>query len=333
MHMAEIKASLIDDLAVTGIKVAVVSVDCLLDIKEDLERVAASGEINLNSNRNIPQYQYRYDKIIRGCKYDYCVDNTLKGAKSILIFAVPIPVHHVEFTLDKHVVDVRIPSDYMQREAFKKLEYHLRRTLKEHGYSVKKAKLPLKLLAVRSGLAEYGRNNLVYVEGFGSRLCLVAFYTDCSLPTDIWREPVRMTLCNSCKNCLKNCPTQAIIENRKTIKAERCIVLYNELQDELPEWIPKDAHNSLIGCIRCEEKCPVNLKYKSHDIALEAFDEKQTKEILQTRILQDLSSEVYEKIVAYEINEYYPVFHRNFALLLKDESENLNEVLKSNKST
>lgn len=320
MKNNEIKEGLMEFLNLSNVRAAVVSVDSLHDLGLDLETLAGSGEIDLDSNKDIPQYQYRYDKILRGKKYDFDYAKTLEGAQSVLICAVSIPVHHVGFTLEEEEVDVRIPADYMQREVVKKLEEALRKMFKEYGYSVQKAKLPLKLLAVRSGLAEYGRNNLAYVVGFGSQHVLVAFYVDCPLPADMWREPVRMTLCNTCRNCLNHCPTQAIVENRRTIKAERCIVLYNEFQDEMPKWIPNGAHNALIGCLRCEEKCPVNLKYKHQDRKLGVFDEKQTAEILQTRNLKDLSKSTYEKIVAYEIDEYYPVFHRNFALLIKDRT-------------
>ena len=38
------------------------------------------------------------------------------------------------------------------------------------GFSVARVPVPVKLLAVRSGLAEYGRNNLAYVRGLGSQV-------------------------------------------------------------------------------------------------------------------------------------------------------------------
>lgn len=102
------------------------------------------------------------------------------------------------------------------------------------------------------------------------------------------------------------------------ILAERCLVLYNEFEDDIPKWIKKEYHNALIGCVKCEEKCPMNLKYKNQLVTLPTFSEDQTKEILQTKNPIDLSSKTYQTIYDYEINEYYNVFHRNFSLLVKE---------------
>jgi hypothetical protein len=60
----------------------------------------------------------------------------------------------------------------------------------------------------------------------------------------------------------------------------------------------------------------MNLKYKNQLVKLPVFSEEQTKEILQTKNLHDLSLKTYQMIFDYEINEYYNVFHRNFSLLV-----------------
>lgn len=318
MQPAKIKKKIFDDLIKKGIKGAVVSVERLYDIESNLIDLAKSGEVDLDANKDVPQYQYRYEKIISGKKYKYDYKDTLIGAKSILILAIPIPVHQVGFTVDGKGLDVLIPSDYKQKEATKKLGEYLKDTLALFDYKAEKAKLPLKLLAVRSGLAEYGRNNISYVEGMGSRLCLIAYYVDCQLPEDNWREPVRMKQCNTCKACINNCPTNAILENKRVILAERCLVLYNEFEDDIPKWIKKEYHNAIIGCVKCEEKCPMNLKYKNQIVTLPAFNEEQTNEILQTKNLDDLSLNTYKMIHEYEIDEYYHLFHRNFSLLVQE---------------
>ncbi len=319
MQTTIIKAKIFEDLNSIGIKGAVVSVERLQDIETDILHLATSGEVDLEINKDIPQYQYRYEKIISGKKYKYDYNNDLKGAKSILILAVPMPVHQVGFTINGNTIDVLIPSDFMQRNASKELDEYLKSTLNTYGHKALKAKLPLKLLAVRSGLAEYGRNNISYVEGMGSRLFLTAYYVDCQLPEDNWREPVRMNLCSTCRICMNNCPTKAIIDNKRVILAERCLVLYNEFEDDIPNWIKKEYHNALIGCVKCEEKCPMNLRYKNQLVTLSTFNEEQTKEILQTKNADDLSLETYKMIYDYEINEYYHLFHRNFSLLVKED--------------
>lgn len=318
MQEAKIKEEIFENLNKKGIKGAVVSVERLYEIESNLIDLAKSGEVDLDANKDVPQYQYRYEKIISGKKYKYDYKKELDGAKAILIIAIPIPVHRVGFTIDVKNIDVLIPSDYKQKEATKELSEYLKDTLNMYGYKAIKAKLPLKLLAVRSGLAEYGRNNISYVEGMGSRLCLIAYYVDCQLPEDNWREPVRMKQCNTCKACINNCPTNAILENKRVILAERCLVLYNEFEDDIPKWIKKEYHNAIIGCVKCEEKCPMNLKYNNQVVTLPAFNEAQTNEILQTKNLNDLSLNTYKMIHEYEIDEYYHLFHRNFSLLVQD---------------
>jgi epoxyqueuosine reductase len=318
MQAAIIKSKIFEGLHQLGIKGAVVSLDRLRDIDSDISTLLSSGEINLEANKDIPQYQYSYEKIISGKKYRYDSNNDPIGAKSVLILAVPMPVHKVGFTIHGNIVDVLIPSDYMQREASKELDEYLKNTLNMFGHKAIKAKLSLKLLAVRGGLAEYGRNNISYVEGMGSRLFLTAYYIDCQLPEDTWREPVRMKMCDTCRACMNNCPTKAIIDNKRVILAERCLVLYNEFEDDIPKWINKEYHNALIGCVKCEEKCPMNLRYKNQLVMLPAFSEEQTKEILQSKNVNDLSLKTYRMILDYEINEYYDVFHRNFSLLVKE---------------
>jgi epoxyqueuosine reductase len=277
MQEAIIKSKIFEGLHQLGIKGAVVSLDRLRDIESDISTLLSSGEINLEANKDIPQYQYSYEKIISGKKYRYDSNNDPIGAKSVLILAVPMPVHQVGFTINGNIVGVLIPSDYMQRKASKELDEYVKITLSMSGHKGLKAKLPLKLLAVRSGLAEYGRNNISYVDGMGSRLFLIAYYIDCQLPEDTWREPVRMKICDTCRACMNNCPTKAIIDNKRVILAERCLVLYNEFEDDIPKWINKEYHNALIGCVKCEEKCPMNLKYKNQSSNVASFQRRTDK--------------------------------------------------------
>jgi len=56
--------------------------------------------------------------------------------------------------------------------AYDEKRLHVERLVAEavgaQGYRIATPSLPLKLLAVRSGLARYGRNNITYVTGMGS---------------------------------------------------------------------------------------------------------------------------------------------------------------------
>lgn len=213
MKPAKIKELIINDLKQKSMKVAAVSVDRLIDVKADLKALLLADEFNLDANKDVPQYQYRYEKVVNNKQYDYDYNRALDGAKSIIIIAFLEPFHQVGFTIDGKLIEVIIPTDYKQRARKKEIDDYLKKIMTSFNHQALKIRLPLKLLAVRSGLAEYGRNNISYIEGFGSKYSLVAYYVDYEFPEDNWRQAQRMKLCNTCRICLNNCPTGAIVEN------------------------------------------------------------------------------------------------------------------------
>ena len=118
--------------------------------------------------------------------------------------------------------------------------------------------LHLKLLAARSGLGRYGRNNLCYVEGMGTFLALLAFLTDAPELEDSWQEPALLEACRECAICYGICPSNAIRREDFVIDAGRCITLYNEVDGKFPTWILPSMHNALMGCMKCQTGCPEN---------------------------------------------------------------------------
>jgi epoxyqueuosine reductase len=86
--------------------------------------------------------------------------------------------------------------------------------LRHGGYHLAKPLLPLKTLAVYSGLARYGRNNISYVTGFGSYLQLMGAFSDLPCESDPWCEPKTLDRCSKCIACLQHCPTGAIADDR-----------------------------------------------------------------------------------------------------------------------
>ena len=82
--------------------------------------------------------------------------------------------------------------------------------LKPQGYRLEKKRLPEKLLAVHSGLARYGKNNVTYVPGMGSFHRPAAFVTDMPSEEDSWGELQILKSCNECNTCLQACPTNAM---------------------------------------------------------------------------------------------------------------------------
>lgn len=114
---------------------------------------------------------------------------------------------------------------------------HIKIIAEQAGYRVAvRPGLPLKRLAVQSGLAMYGRNNLTYISGMGSYYSLVAFVTDIPCTNHTWREaPVTAPLCETCDICITNCPTGAISKDRFIVDSSKCKV-----------------------CSKCRSRCPMN---------------------------------------------------------------------------
>jgi len=91
-----------------------------------------------------------------------------------------------------------------------------------------------KFLAVRSGLARYGRNNITYVDGMGSLYRLSAFLSDLPYSGDCWTEPQMHDRCDDCSACIRACPTDAIPQHRFLLHSERCITFHNETRGPFP---------------------------------------------------------------------------------------------------
>jgi len=180
----------------------------------------------------------------------------------------------------------------------------------------------LKLLAVRSGLGKYGRNNLCYVEGMGSLLRLVAYFTNCELG-DNWNEIKMMDLCKSCRACMINCPNHCITEENFVINAGKCLSLYNEIEGEFPEWISPIVHNALIGCMKCQLICPANNSVISLAGRLEEVTEEETNKILNGTPDQKLLNSLSKKLRNFyptRSAESFNIFTRNLKALLNMES-------------
>ncbi|MCL2478811.1 MAG: hypothetical protein FWF22_04875, partial [Treponema sp.] len=165
---------------------------------------------------------------------------------------------------------------------------------------------------VYSGLGRYGRNNICYIDGMGSYFNLKAYYTDV-LCDDI-SYPLRfLDECKNCSLCRKNCPTGAIGEN-PVIDAAHCLTMYNENKDPMPGWMPQNAHHSLIGCLCCQEVCPVNRALPATPAAALELDEAETQAVLAPAAMPP---ELVQKFRDFGMHEYFlSVLGRNARLVL-----------------
>ncbi len=94
--------------------------------------------------------------------------------------------------------------------------------LQQAGYSARAHydahyNLILPPLAVKSGLGELGRNNILVADKYGSRVRIGAITTDLKLRAD---KPVDLGVddfCRICKKCAVNCPSRALSMDEKDV--------------------------------------------------------------------------------------------------------------------
>ena len=246
--------------------------------------------------------------------FDFKIADSLPLAKALIVVAAPQP--QVRITLNRQGVPYHaiIPPAYSY-ETDRLIQELLERQLNPAGFQVKKAKLPWKLLAVRSGLAKYGKNNITYVDGMGSYHRLAAFVSDLPADIDHWQEPQVLERCGQCKACMKACPTGAISADRFLLKAERCLTFHNERRGAFPEWLKPSWHNCLVGCLYCQEACPVNKNGPKSLKEGPVFSEEETDFTLQNVPLKEMPQTAVKKLEQLDVTEYLPVLGRNLRAL------------------
>jgi len=245
--------------------------------------------------------------------------STLPDARSVIIIGIPQKVTRIEFFHNNIRYETVIPPTYRFSQIRATCKEILTTVLGSKGYAVERAILPMKLLAVKSGLGKYGRNNICYVNGLGSYTRLEAFYTNYSFPTDNWGEKQLMKACTSCTLCRQACPTHCIPDDRILIHADQCLTYFNENLGEFPASVPPDSHNALIGCMHCQTVCPQNKKHFTYEPVTITFTEEETTCILQNLPRENLPEDLIKKLKNIDIYDDYPELSRNLTVLIKKE--------------
>jgi len=130
--------------------------------------------------------------------------------------------------------------------------------LNKRGYKAvkrkKEEKIALKPLAVKAGIGVYGKNSLVYAEGFGSWIYLECVITDA--PFEAEDRSYKLSDCGDCTACMEACPTNAIKEPYKVIPS-LCIAQWLD-GGPISRELRAEVGNRLTGCEICQEVCPKN---------------------------------------------------------------------------
>ena len=283
---------------INNIKAATIPISCLDDVKDDISSFAQRSDLN-NFQKWIVTKRYMLNPEL-GFE-----------PKSIIIVAVGSnlcnAVFHDAGKTVTSVVDLPATADEVKELLSRGNNYNF-----FYDYW-----LPQKRLAVRSGLAEYGRNNICFVDGMGSLITLFVFISDMPFDNEYtWREVKNMDICNTCNLCRTNCPTGAILEDRFLIDNEKCLSAINEFGTEpFPATVPKSAHHRIVNCSRCQDICPKN-KGRFENIAkTDYFSEEETAQLLSGVKYEKLPKELSEKIDIYGMKWFYESLSRNLKAL------------------
>jgi len=303
----------VDDLLLRlperGYQGRVVSIRCLRELQEEIEGRYRQGLFDKEF------YQERL------AWFDFRIPCSLPEAMSMIVVAVPRPQSQAVFTWNGESRALILPPTYVAyEETRKRVEDLLAEILDTNGYRVARArKLPLKLLAVRSGLGWYGRNNICYVSGMGSFLQLVAVYSDLPCQKDDWREAQMMESCQNCHACRQNCPTGAIPSDRFLLRAERCIVFHNEKPSNIPfpDWITPSWHNCLVGCLHCQNVCPKNKDFSQWIEGKEEFSQEETGLLLEGMPRDRLPAATVRKLEQLDLIGYLDSLRRNLGVFFR----------------
>ena len=287
----------------------VVSIKHVPELRENIENSHNDGAFDEAF------YQRYLNKFIYGPPAD------LPDARSLIVMASSQPQVRIIFNYDGKPRQVIVPPTYLHaEETDRRAMETLREIMEPEGYHVTQARLPNKVLAVRSGLATYGRNNVTYVEGMGSFFRLSAFYSDLPFDgMDEWRDMSVMQRCSECLACTYKCPTRAIDPDRFLLHAEKCITYHNEKPGEIrfPDWIKASWHNCLVGCMICQKACPENVDYTGMIEEGPEFSSAETTLLLDGTPGDQLPASMRKKLEEWDLVDLLDVIPRNLGALLE----------------
>jgi epoxyqueuosine reductase len=238
--------------------------------------------------------------------------------RALIVVASASPNVKVRFQLESGPFEAVIPSTYISSDSRERALAAMRSVLGPAGYQVARARIPVKLLAVRTGLAQYGRNNVAYIKNLGSFVRLDAFCTDAPLEVvdHKGKGSWRLSSCPPCRNCHHVCPTGCIPYDGQVIDAERCLTFINEHEGDWPEGLDPRGHNCLVGCLLCQERCPVDRVYVRIPKLVAEFDREETGWILRDLPAEQLPAGVRAKLAALDMEDYSTVLGRNLGALV-----------------
>ena len=112
-------------------------------------------------------------------------------------------------------------------------------------------------VAYQAGLGWYGKNANLLIDGAGSYFVLGSVLTDAPL------APVATSVkdgCGSCRRCIDNCPTQAIVAPG-VVDARKCLAWLLQKPGVFDTSFRIALGDRIYGCDDCQEVCPPTVRH------------------------------------------------------------------------
>lgn len=298
--------SFIQHALANGERATLIPIHRLQQVRNEIERFTHHEDLN------------SFQQWIVHNLYTFHVPKTEFSVQSILLLAIPHPFYaHVEFFYHGktyHGLSL-VMSDFDTTE--KTLRTALRNGSHQPYHMIPAHNIPLKRLAVHSGFAVYGRNNICYIDGLGSNFSFVAYFSDIPCDDPSWTDITTASLCAQCHACVKHCPTGAIHQGRFVIDNEKCLSYLNESSDPFPAWLPKTVHHCVYDCLQCQIHCPMNTKQTKHVVGPIYFTESETHDLLSGIRIEEYSGALKKKATYLGLHQWPDGIVKNIRVLME----------------
>ena len=171
-------------------------------------------------------------------------------------------------------------------------------------------------VAYQAGLGWFGKNSNLLIAGAGSYFVLGCVVTNAPLVFD--EKPVDDG-CGSCRRCLDNCPTQAIIAPG-VIDANRCLAWLLQKPGVFDRDFRVALGDRLYGCDDCQEVCPPTVRFEKRASVvadeLVKHDDRTTAWVSVQKILLADDESLLKEFGAWYIANRDPKWLRRNALVI-----------------
>ena len=182
-------------------------------------------------------------------------------------------------------------------------------------------------VAYQAGLGWFGKNSNLLIAGAGSYFVLGCVVTNSPL---VFEEKLVDDGCGSCRRCLDNCPTQAIIAPG-VIDANRCLAWLLQKPGVFDREFRVALGDRLYGCDDCQEVCPPTVRFEKKASVvvndLVKHDDRTTAWVSVQKILLADDESLLKEFGAWYIANRDPKWLRRNALVILGNIGDANDKL------